>query len=71
MAKNKKTVSHKHRYLNKKDKLECSLCGREAPKVNILESSLKRSLTKKAMLEYYSITKEQAKDFFVYVLTRF
>jgi hypothetical protein len=71
MAKKKKPVPHKHRYLNKKDKLECALCGREAPRVNILESSLKRSLTKKAMLEYYSITKEQAKDFFVYVFTRF
>jgi|TARA_R110000796_G_scaffold35057_1_gene90337 hypothetical protein len=71
MAKKKKPVSHKHRYMNNNDKLECSLCGREAPRVNILESSLKRSLTKKAVLEYYNISKEQAKDFFVYVLTRF
>ena len=71
MVKKKNPAAHKHRYLNKSDKLECSLCGREAPKVNILESSLKRSLTKKAMLEYYNISKEQAKDFFVYVLTRF
>ena len=71
MAKKKKPVTHRHRYLTKEDKLECSLCGREAPKVNILESSLKRSLSKKAMLEYYKITKEQAKDFFVYMMTRF
>jgi ribosomal protein S26 len=71
MAKKKKPVAHKHRYINKQETLECSLCGREAPKVNILESSLKRSLSKKAMLEYYSITKEQAKDFFVYMMTRF
>jgi ribosomal protein S26 len=71
MAKKKKPPAHRHRYLNKSDKLECSLCGREAPKVNILESSLKRSLSKKAVLEYYNITKEQAKDFFVYVMTRF
>ena len=71
MAKKIKPVSRKHRYLNKNDKLECSLCGREAPRGNILESSLRNSLSKKAMLEYYKITKEQAKDFFVYVLTRF
>lgn len=71
MLKKKKPPSHKHRYLNNSDTLRCSLCGREAAKVNILESSLKRSLSKKAMLEYYNITKEQAKDFFVYVLTRF
>jgi len=71
MAKKKKTPPHKHRYINKKEVLECSLCGCEAPRVNILESSLRKSLSKKSILEYYNITKEQAKDFFVYMLKRF
>jgi hypothetical protein len=71
MARKKKTPPHKHRYVNKEDKLVCSLCGREAPKVNVLESSLRKSFTKKGILEYYNITKEQAKEFFVYMLRRF
>ena len=71
MAKKKKTPPHKHRYINKKDVLICSLCGLEAPRVNILESSLSKSLSKKSILEYYNITKEQAKEFFVYMLRRF
>ena len=71
MARKKKTPPHKHRYVNKEDKLVCSLCGREAPKVNVLESSLRKSFTKKGILEYYNITKKQAKEFFVYILMRF
>ena len=71
MARKKKTPSHKHRYVNKKDVLICSLCGSEALRVNIMESSLRKSLSKKSILEYYNITKEQAKDFFVYMLRRF
>ena len=71
MARKKNTPSHKHRYVNKKDVLICSLCGSEAPRVNIMESSLRKSLSKKSILEYYNITKEQAKDFFVYMLRRF
>ena len=71
MFKKKKAPIHKHRYINKKEVLVCSLCGCEAPRVNVLESSLRKSLTKKGILEYYNITKEQAKDFFVYMLRRF
>tara|TARA_R110002020_G_scaffold289490_1_gene504956 strand:- start:335 stop:550 length:216 start_codon:yes stop_codon:yes gene_type:complete len=71
MAKKKKPVPHRHKYLNEEERLVCSLCGHEAPKVNILESSLKKYLSKKGILEYYNITKEQAKDFFVYIVCRF
>ena len=71
MPKKKKPLLHRHRYINNSERLLCSLCGQEAPRKNILESSLKKSFTKKGILEYYNITKEQAKEFFVYVLTRF
>jgi hypothetical protein len=64
----KKPPLHPHRFLNQHDVLLCAVCGREPPKVNILESSLRRAFTKKGILEYYNITKEQAKEFFIYVL---
>ena len=71
MAKKKAALTHKHKYINKQENLICSLCGRGAPKVNLMESSLRKSLSKKGILEYYNITKEQAKDFFVYMIKRF
>jgi hypothetical protein len=71
MAKKKAALTHKHKYINKQENLICSLCGHEAPKVNLMESSLRKSLSKKGILEYYNITKEQAKDFFVYMIKRF
>jgi hypothetical protein len=61
---------HLHRFRNHDNVLLCAVCGREAPKVNILESSLRKAFTKKGILEYYNITKEQAKEFFIYVLYR-
>ena len=67
----KKTTLHRCRYINITDRLICSVCRREAPKKNILESSLKKALTKKGILEYYNITKEQAKGLFVYTLRNF
>jgi hypothetical protein len=71
MARKKKTTPHRHKYLNTGERLICALCRTEAHRVNILESSLRKSFTKKGILEYYNISKEQAKDFFVYMLTRF
>ena len=71
MPTKQKPPPHRCRYENHAEVLLCSVCGREAPKKNILESSMRKSFTKKGILEYYNITKEQAKDFFVYVLTRF
>jgi hypothetical protein len=63
----KKTPSHPHRYLNHSGQLLCAVCGSEAPKTNILDSSLRRGgFTKNGILEYYNITKEQAKRFFIY-----
>jgi|ETNvirnome_2_130_1030620.scaffolds.fasta_scaffold04680_2 hypothetical protein len=63
----KKTPAHPHRYLNHTEQLLCVVCGSEAPKINILDSSLRKGgFTKKGILEYYNITKEQAKRFFVY-----
>ena len=67
----KKTTLHRCRYINITDRLICSVCRREAPKKNILDSSLKKAFTKKGILEYYNITKEQAKDLFVYTLRNF
>ena len=64
----KKSTEHNHRYLNYSNILRCAVCGREAPKISILKSSLKNTFTRKEILEYYSVTKEQAKEFFVYVL---
>jgi hypothetical protein len=66
MPKKGKTPPHRCTYLNIQDLLACSVCGKEAPKKNILESSLKKAFTKKGILEYYNITKEQAKGLFVY-----
>ena len=71
MARKKQATPHRHRYVNDSDVLTCSVCGSEAPRVNVMESSLRKSFTKDGILEYYNITKAQAKDFFVYVLTRF
>lgn len=62
-----KASAHDHRYLNHSDKLLCVVCGSEAPRINILDSSLRRQgFTKNGILEYYNITKEQAKRLFVY-----
>ena len=71
MPKKKKPTLHRCRYINIQERLICSVCRREAPKKNILESSLRKALTKKGILEYYNITKEQAKDLFVYTLRNF
>ena len=63
----KKASAHNHRYLNPSDKLLCVVCGSEALRINLLDSSLrKQGFTKARILEYYNITKEQAKRFFVY-----
>ena len=72
MARKKQATPHRHRYVNDSDVLTCSVCGSEAPKINILDSSLRRQgFTKDGILEYYNITKEQAKRFFIYkVLSR-
>ena len=67
----KKTTLHRCRYINITDRLVCSVCRSEAPKKNILDSSLRKSFTKKGILEYYNITKEQAKGFFVYTFRNF
>ncbi len=71
MPKKKKPTLHGCRYINITERLVCSVCRREAPKKNILDSSLKKAFTKKGILEYYNITKEQAKDLFVYTLRNF
>ncbi len=71
MPKQKKPILHRCRYINITERLVCSVCRREAPKKNILDSSLKKAFTKKGILEYYNITKEQAKDLFVYTLRNF
>ena len=68
MARKKQPTPHKCRYINITDRLVCTVCRKEAPKKNILESSLKKVFTKKGILEYYNISKEQAKDLFVYTL---
>ena len=70
MAK-KKTTLHRCRYINITDRLVCSVCRSEAPKKNILDSSLRKSFTKKGILEYYNISKEQAKSLFVYTFRNF
>lgn len=67
----KKTTLHRCRYINITDRLVCSVCRSEAPKKNILDSSLRKSFTKKGILEYYNITKEQAKGLFVYTFRNF
>ena len=68
--KNKKPP-HNHEYLNDSDALLCAVCGSEAPRINILDSSLrKQGFTKNGILEYYNITKEQAKSLFVYKIVR-
>lgn len=71
MPKKKKPTLHRCRYINITERLVCSVCRREAPKKNILESSLRKALTKKGILEYYNISKEQAKGLFVYTLRNF
>ena len=71
MPKKKKPTLHRCRYINIAERLVCSVCRREAPKKNILDSSLRKAFTKKGILEYYNITKEQAKDLFVYTLRNF
>jgi hypothetical protein len=71
MPKKKKPTLHRCRYINITERLVCSVCRREAPKKNILESSLRKALTKKGILEYYNISKEQAKSLFVYTLKNF
>lgn len=68
MPKKKKPSLHKCMYINITDRLICSVCRTEAPKKNILDSSLKKAFTKKGILEYYNISKEQAKSLFVYTL---
>ena len=71
MARKKKPPPHRCNYLNIQNILACSVCGKEAFRINILESSLRRSgFTKASILEYYNMTKEQAKDFFVYTFRR-
>jgi len=67
----KKPTPHKHTYINITNRLVCSVCRAEAPKKNILDSSLRKAFTKKGILEYYNISKEQAKDLFVYTLRKF
>ena len=67
----KTTTLHRCRYINITDRLVCSVCRSEAPKKNILDSSLRKSFTKKGILEYYNITKEQAKGLFVYTFRNF
>jgi len=71
MPKQKKPALHRCRYINITERLVCSVCRREAPKKNILDSSLKKAFTKKGILEYYNISKEQAKGLFVYTLKKF
>ncbi len=71
MPKQKKPTLHRCRYINITERLVCSVCRREAPKKNILDSSLKKAFTKKGILEYYNISKEQAKGLFVYTLKKF
>ena len=68
MPRKKKPPVHRCRYINITDRLVCSVCQREAPKKNILESSLRKAFTKKGILEYYNISKEQAKGLFVYTV---
>jgi hypothetical protein len=68
MPRKKKPPVHRCRYINITERLVCSVCRREAPKKNILESSLRKAFTKKGILEYYNISKEQAKGLFVYTL---
>ena len=71
MPRKKKPTPHRCRYINITERLVCSVCRREAPKKNILESSLRKAFTKKGILEYYNISKEQAKGLFVYTLRNF
>lgn len=71
MPKRKKPDLHRCRYINITERLVCSVCRSEAPKKNILDSSLRKSFTKKGILEYYNITKEQAKGLFVYTFRNF
>ena len=68
MPRKKKPSVHRCRYINITERLVCSVCLKEAPKKNILESSLRKAFTKKGILEYYNISKEQAKDLFVYTV---
>ena len=71
MPKRKQTTLHRCRYINISERLICSVCRREAPKKNILDSSLRKAFTKKGILEYYNISKEQAKGLFVYTFRNF
>jgi hypothetical protein len=68
MRRQKKATLHRCKYINITERLVCSVCRKEAPKKNILESSLRKAFTKKGILEYYNISKEQAKDLFVYTV---